>query len=156
MTNQKIVFLVFFYLINEIKSTDELKSKLNKFELDNFKYELDIGNKLISHDEMKVGEYSMPIRASNGQTYLCELPENQQIAKMGEKADLGDADDESEEFSIASMFFETSSSLINQKKTPKPQINFTLVDEKVKSHMAKLNESNICLFKVLSSPLYSL
>lgn len=147
-------------------SSSSTTSRFDRFEVENLKYDLDIEQNLMSEDMFINNNDAndglmMPIRTANGQMYVCKLPErvgsltNEAVGGGGgEREDEGE--DESnghgdyESTSFFSMFLEHASSLPHKSKQPEKQINFALVNEHVKTQMSRLNESNLCLYKVIT------
>lgn len=147
MPNYIATLLVIICSISQITC----ESKLNRLELETFKYDLDIEKNLISDESDFDWTRSMlMIRTSNGQEYVCKLPENEDVALNGVDPNEFEAPDftNESEFSLLSIFFEKSYSIFNQKKLAKPQINFTLVNENIQTQMQRLNELNLCISKV--------
>lgn len=163
------VILLVLYQNCEIKSFDEREmSKFNHFELEHFKYDLDINTRLKSAAATsELNSNLISIRSVNGQMYHCQLPDygnskltnvdefggsSEEAANVGASSSYEDEDDEPEDDDYnfyGSTFFETTSAMSNQKlKGSKSQFNFTLVNEKIKLAMSNLNMSDICLYKV--------
>lgn len=115
--NLGILLCCFVLTINCDEKPLYLKSKLNTFELENFKYQIDIDqsiklSKLIAADGSEEKLNIIPIRSSNGQKYECQLgdPLNSLILQ---ESKLFDLDDSSEEDDAYSARIEDSQKILN-------------------------------------------
>ncbi|CAF0936885.1 unnamed protein product [Brachionus calyciflorus] len=124
----------------------DLVSKLDRYEIENFKYQIDIDRIIKSKSSLQneLDTQLLSIRSSNGQLYSCKFNTNSH--------DYIDDDDNYEEFeenSLIAFFKSTQMPKVStdvQKKSHNG-LNLTLIDQNVKAIMTELSESGICIFK---------
>jgi hypothetical protein len=126
--------------INKIVSAESSSkmNHLNMAELNGFNYQIDISDELrpkqentVHHHHLTEASFAISLKSSNGQSYECRLPEV-----------FSEFDEESEN-NIENI---NINDLANINK-----YNFTLINQKIVQSMQNLKNSNICLFRVISS-----
>ena len=142
-----LLFLIYVYGLFSsctlLSLAFEFTSKLDKFEIENFKYQIDIDQLVKSKSSVESNSNLIPIRSVNGQLYSCSLSDTL----------INYKDDENFENLEESVLFkifssQTPSHAKNQPIEPNNvSFNFSLIDEKIKHYMSELNKSNICIYK---------
>jgi hypothetical protein len=111
-----------FFKINLCDQLISQLSKLNTIELNNYRYQIEIKDPIEENDNRHISDPNfMRLKSIYGQTFECHLP----------TLNIEDQEDE-----IPS-------------KNKKKSINFTLVNETLRSYLKKLNDSKYCIYKVV-------
>ena len=146
-----LVYILFIFLLSTVNSSQSRFSsisRLNTFEIENYKYQIDIDKnvKLASSstssslskqdDLLEKNSIKSPnvitLKNIHGQSYDCYLPDN-----------FNDDDDYDDNIEVNNVELKKSSN-----SSENSQLNFTLIDEKIKKFSESLKNSNICLYKV--------
>lgn len=123
----------------------DTKSKLNTFELENFKYQIDIDNSIKpnQNDPSNTSGNSITLKSVNGQAYNCKIGDS--LNGPVNLYNLSEEDDEVDTEEPLSIF-DTHLTKPNNKKPS--QYNFTLIHERVNTFSADLKKLNLCIYKV--------
>ena len=141
-------------------SQTRITGLLNKFELDNFNYQVDIKNQIKIDSTLSTTATSdnqntpiinedkiIRIKSIHGQMYECQLPDTSSVIN-NELTYSEDENSENDQYGAASAelsFFKSSGSNMPPSKI---KYNFSLINEKVKSQMEDLKKSKLCIFAV--------
>ncbi|RNA29963.1 OS-9-like isoform X2 [Brachionus plicatilis] len=132
--------LISYTICCALASDLSIGSKINKYELDNIRYQIDIDQNLQPSSATQSKSDHIPIRSANGQLFTCSF----------EPLEYFDQDSEIniEENSLLSLFSKSAIQRehlrLNQNKQ---SFNFTQIDLKVQEQISKLTKSNVCLYK---------
>lgn len=141
MFNLVFIITCLFQVIHSSNHQIAHLSNLNTFELENFKYQIDIDKEIklsnVHASSEAAKAVNMPtsttnslnvspirIKSKHGQDYECYLPRNDEFDELDE---------------ITS----------TNKNSISDQFNFTLVNEQVKNYASNLKDSKTCIYKVI-------
>lgn len=158
LSRHSVWLVLLSLLVRDTHSLLSRTSQLNKFELDNINYQIEIDNSLIeldskfkqpdSSNDVTTTSSLVRVRSVYGQVYECKLPDvTSALNQMN--SDSQKEDDTAE--SLANMIPSSMLSMFDTSSVPvvsKSQHNFTFIGEKIKEQMQALKRAELCVYRV--------